>query len=133
MGRNPDEKPWKGRARFRSYDCLFELNREVSDQDIIEMYRGLWKIEESFKLTKSNLEARPVFVRNPVSIQTHFLSCFIALLIIRILEVKKLGGTVPYNQIIAVLQSAKIGEVKDHIFRIVKPALNDGNNSKVYL
>jgi transposase len=117
VGTSDHEKPWDGRARFRSYDCLFELNREVSDQDIIEMYRGLWKIEESFKLTKSYLAARPVFVRNPDSIQAHFLTCFIALLIIRILEVKKLGGKVPYSQIIEVLQSAKIGEVKDHIFR----------------
>lgn len=117
VGTSTDEKPWKGKARFRTYDCLFELNREVSDQDIIEMYRGLWKIEESFKVTKSYLEARPVFVRNTSSIQTHFLTCFIALLIIRILEVKKLGENVPYCRIIEVLKSAKIGEVKDNIFR----------------
>ncbi len=112
-----DEKPWEGNARFRNYDCLFELNRTVSDQDIIDMYRGLWKIEESFKVTKSYLKARPVFVRTKESIQAHFLTCFIALLIIRILEVKKLGGQVPYSQIIKVLQSAKIGEVKNNIFK----------------
>lgn len=117
VGVSADEPPWKGTARFRTYDCLFELNREVSDQDIIEMYRGLWRIEESFKVTKSYLEARPVFVRKQDSIQAHFLTCFIALLIIRILENKKLGGKVPYSQIIKVLQSAKIGEVKDNIFR----------------
>ena len=117
VGTNTEEKPWKGTARFRTYDGLFELNRAVSDLDIIDMYRGLWKIEESFKVTKSYLEARPVFVRKKDSIQTHFLTCFIALLIIRILEQKKLGGKVPYSQIIQVLQSAKIGEVTDHIFR----------------
>lgn len=117
VGTCEDEKPWVGRARFRNYDCLFELNRRVSDQDIIEMYRGLWKIEESFKVTKSYLEARPVFVRKQDSIQAHFLTCFVALLLIRILEVKKLGGTIPYCQIIDALQSARIGEVKDHIFR----------------
>jgi len=117
VGPNSNEKPWEGKARFRNHDCLFELNRPVPDQEIIDMYRGLWKIEESFKVTKSHLKARPVFVRKEESIQAHFLTCFIALLIIRILEVKKLRGTVPYSQIIQVLQSAKIGEVKDHIFR----------------
>jgi transposase len=117
VGTCGDEKPWQGKARFRNYDCLFELNRSVSDQDIIDMYRGLWKIEESFKVTKSYLEARPVFVRKEDSIQAHFLTCFVALLLIRILEVKKLGGQVPYCQIIEALQAAKIGEVKDNIYR----------------
>lgn len=117
VGTCKDEKPWEGTARFRTYDCLFELNRRVSDQDIIDMYRGLWKIEESFKITKSYFEARPVFVRKQDSIQAHFLTCFVALLIIRILEVKKLGGKVPYCQIIEALQAAKLGEVKDNIFR----------------
>jgi len=112
-----EEKPWKGKARFRNYDGLFELNRAVSDQDIIDMYRGLWKIEESFKVTKSYLEARPVYVRKHESIQAHFLTCFVALLLIRILEVKKLGGKIPYSQIIEVLRVAKVGEVKDNIFR----------------
>jgi transposase len=117
VGTCKDERPWEGTARFRTYDCLFELNRRVSDQDIIDMYRGLWKIEESFKITKSYFEARPVFVRKQDSIQAHFLTCFVALLIIRILEVKKLGGKVPYCQIIEALQAAKLGEVKEHIFR----------------
>lgn len=117
VGTCKDEKPWEGKARFRNYDCLFELNRNVSDQDIIDMYHGLWKIEESFKVTKSYLEARPVFVRKQDSIQAHFLTCFVALLIVRILEAKKLGGKIPYCQIIEALQAAKIGEVKDNIFR----------------
>ncbi len=63
VGTSEDEKPWNGTARFRNYDCLFELNRVVTDHDIVEMYRGLWKIEESFKLTKTHLQARPVFVK----------------------------------------------------------------------
>lgn len=117
VGTFKDEKPWEGTARFRTYDCLFELNRPVSDQDIIDMYQGLWKIEESFKITKSYLQARPIFVRRHDSIQAHFLTCFVALLIIRILEVKKLGGKIPYCQIIETLQAAKIGEVQNNIFR----------------
>jgi transposase len=117
VGISKDEKPWSGSSRFRNYDCLFELNREVSDREIIEMYRGLWKIEESFKITKTYIKTRPVFVRNDKSIQAHFLTCFVALLLLRILEVKKLGGKDSYSKIIKVLQSATIGEVKGNIFR----------------
>ncbi len=61
--------------------------KESSDR-IIEMYRGLWKIEESFRITKSDLEARPAFVSREDHIQAHFLTCFVALLIARILEMK---------------------------------------------
>lgn len=117
VGTSEDEKPWNGTARFRNYDCLFELNRVVTDHDIVEMYRGLWKIEESFKLTKTHLQARPVFVRKPQSIQAHFLTCFVTLLIIRILELKKLNNAMPYSKIIETLQAAKVGEVQGNIYK----------------
>lgn len=52
------------------------------------MYRALWKIEESFQVTKSDLEARPVFVSREDHIQAHFLTCYVALVIARILEQK---------------------------------------------
>ena len=52
------------------------------------MYRGLWKIEESFNVTKSDLEARPVYVSTKDHIEAHFLTCFVSLVIARILEIK---------------------------------------------
>lgn len=61
--------------------------KETADR-IIDMYRGLWKIEESFRVTKSDLESRPVFVSKEEHIQAHFLTCFVALIIVRILEMK---------------------------------------------
>ncbi|MDC7236623.1 MAG: hypothetical protein PQJ45_02485 [Sphaerochaetaceae bacterium] len=50
------------------------------------MYKGLWKIEETFKVTKSQLKTRPVFVSTTEHIKAHFLSCYIALVILRLLE-----------------------------------------------
>ncbi len=52
------------------------------------MYRGLWKIEESFKVTKSNLKARPVYLTRKDNINAHFLYCFISLVIARIVEIR---------------------------------------------
>ena len=60
----------------------------LSDKEIRDIYKGLWKIEETFKITKSELETRPVFVWTDESIEAHFLSCFVSLLIIRLLEQK---------------------------------------------
>ena len=70
------------------YYMLLTSEMETSDDQIIDMYRGLWRIEESFKITKSELEARPVYVRNEDHIEAHFLTCFIALTLSRILEMK---------------------------------------------
>ena len=61
---------------------------EESDDRIIDIYRGLWRIEESFKITKSELEARPVYVWTKEHIEAHFLTCFVALTLSRILEMK---------------------------------------------
>lgn len=70
------------------YYVLLTSETEASDDKIIDMYRGLWKIEESFKITKSELEARPVYVWTREHIEAHFLTCFVALTIARILEHK---------------------------------------------
>jgi transposase len=59
-----------------------------SSEEIIDIYRGLWRIEETFKVAKSDLEARPVFVSRRDHIEAHFMVCFIALLIMRILQMK---------------------------------------------
>ena len=72
---------------------------------VIEKYRGLWQIEETFKITKSDLEARPVFLSRWNHIEAHFLICFIALTIIRILQ-KRLGGKHPVPKLIESLSRA---------------------------
>lgn len=83
-----DEKLIQEEAALDGYYVLLTSEMEESDDKIIDMYRGLWRIEESFKITKSELEARPVYVWTRDHIQAHFLTCFIALTISRILEMK---------------------------------------------
>jgi len=75
-------------------DNLFELDRPVTDRDIINMYRGLWSIEAAFKITKSELKARPAFPRREDNIKAHFLRCFVALLLLHLLE-KWTGERIP--------------------------------------
>lgn len=60
----------------------------MSDEKIIDTYRGLWEIEETFRVTKDTLEARPVYVSRKDRIEAHFLICFIALVIIRLIQKK---------------------------------------------
>ena len=70
------------------YYMLLTSEMDTPDDKIIDMYRGLWRIEESFKITKSELEARPVYVWTNEHIEAHFITCFVALTLSRILEMK---------------------------------------------
>ena len=81
-----DEGDFGTESRWLKDEGLFQLNRVLTPHDIIDMYRGLWKIEQSFRITKSELHTRPVYVSRKDRIEAHFLTCFISLLIIRILE-----------------------------------------------
>jgi transposase len=65
-----------------SHGELTDLKRMYS------IYRNLWRIEESFKIMKSDLDARPVFLQKTDSIKGHFLICYLAVLLERILQFK---------------------------------------------
>ena len=70
------------------YYTIMTSEVHKSDQEIISKYHGLSRIEDSFRITKSDLEGRPVFVRTPEHINAHFLTCFIALTMIRLIQHK---------------------------------------------
>lgn len=61
---------------------------EEDDKEIINRYHGLSRIEDSFRIIKSDLEGRPIYVWTEEHIKAHFLICFIALTIIRIIQYK---------------------------------------------
>ena len=61
---------------------------DEDDKEIINRYHGLSRIEDSFRIIKSDLEGRPIYVWTEEHIKAHFLICFIALTIIRIIQYK---------------------------------------------
>ena len=72
------------------YYTIMTSETEKSDREIINKYHGLSRIEDSFRITKNDLEGRPVYVHTPEHINAHFLICFIALTMIRIFQYKVL-------------------------------------------
>jgi len=77
--------------KYDGYYSIVTSELDMSDQKVIETYRGLWKIEESFKVTKTQLKTRPTYVWSEGGIRGHFLTCFLSLLILRLLEMKTEG------------------------------------------
>jgi len=74
--------------KYDGYYSIVTSELEMNDFDIVDTYKGLWEIEETFKITKSDLETRPVYVRDEAHIDAHFLTCFIALTILRLIQKK---------------------------------------------
>ncbi len=83
-----DDKPFKEGedSRWREDWGMLQLNRELSAMDIVDIYGELWKIEDSFRVLKSNLDIRPVYVYTEESLEGHFLICFLSLLILRLIQ-----------------------------------------------
>ena len=91
------------------YDGFYAVvtNLEGDIRDLIDINKQRWEIEENFRIMKSEFEARPVFVRREDRIKAHFLTCFISLLIYRLLE-KKLGEEFTCSQILETLRNMNV-------------------------
>ena len=70
---------------------LFDMENgalRYDDGKVIDLYRGLWRVEDAFRVTKSELEARPLYLSRDDRIKAHFLTCFISLVIVRLIQKK---------------------------------------------
>ncbi len=100
---------------YDGYYAIVTSELHMSDKEIIDTYRGLWEIEETFKITKSSLEARPVYVSREDHIDAHFLTCFIALVIIRLIQ-KKMGQRYSTEKIIECLNKIACSNEQDNLY-----------------
>lgn len=99
--------------KFDGYYAIVSSELDKTDEDIIDIYRELWKIEETFKITKSELETRPVYVSRKEHIEAHFLTCFIALTLTRMLQ-QRLNGKYTVSQILESLQKCNCSHIQEN-------------------
>ncbi|MGC8979754.1 MAG: IS1634 family transposase, partial [Caldisericum sp.] len=85
---------------------------DVSEQLLITRYHDLWRIEQSFRIAKSDLEARPIYHRKQLSIQYHLLIVFVALCMTRVIEQEK-GKSI--RQVVDELKDKWTVTLKDEI------------------
>ena len=101
---------------FAGYNLLVTSEINKIAQDIYNTYHGLWRIEESFRVMKTYLEARPVYLQNKESIYGHFTICYMALTILRLLEIKVFNDELPIGQIIEFIRNYNITETLEGSF-----------------
>lgn len=108
------------------YAVITNLDGDVND--IININRQRWEIEENFRLMKTEFEARPVYVQREDRIKAHFMTCYISLLLYRLLE-KKIGGNYTSNQILDTLRGMQLTLLKTangYIPSYTRTELTDG-------
>ena len=96
------------------YYIIVTSEMDWSDERILDAYNELWRIEETFKITKSYLDARPVYVSTKEHIEAHFMICFIGLLIVRLLE-KKTNAEIPIQSMLESLKNSNYSLVEKNI------------------
>ena len=110
-----DEEKLKDEAVYDGYYAIVTSEIDRGDNEILDIYHGLWEIEETFKITKSTLETRPVYVSLKDHIEAHFLTCFIALVLVRLLEFK-LDGKFTTEEIISSLKKYNCSLTEQNLY-----------------
>ena len=102
-------------AEESRYDGFYAVCTNLDDDpaDIAKINHDRWEIEESFRIMKTEFEARPVYLQRDDRIEAHFLTCFIALMIYRILE-KQLDNKYTCSEIIKTIRNMKMRKLDDY-------------------
>lgn len=103
--------------QFDGINVLVTSELEMSDEEMIEYYGELYKIEDCFKITKTNIKSKPIHVRLEEHIEAHFLTCFLALIFLRILQ-NKTNWELSPKRITEALKSSKSNELNTGYYRV---------------
>lgn len=86
------------------YNMIVTSEVKMAETQIYETYHDLWRIEETFREMKFELNARPVYLRKPDSIKGHFLICYLSVLLERLLQFKVLANRYPTHQVLELVR-----------------------------
>ena len=113
-----DEEKIKEEEKYDGYYSIVTSELKMSDIEMRETYRGLIRIEDTFKITKSEFDTRPIYVRLTEHIDAHFTICFTALVLIRLLQLR-LKKQYPVNKIIEALRKYTCVHEGQNIYRFL--------------
>lgn len=100
--------------QLAGYNLLVTSEYTMDDKEIYGAYHNLWRIEESFRIMKSELDARPVYLQKENSIIGHFLICYVTILLLRIFQFKVLKNKYSSSQICEFIRDFKVLQINDN-------------------
>ena len=96
------------------YNLIATSELSMTSKEIYDTYHNLWRIEESFRAMKSQLDARPVYLQKQDSIIGHFLICYLAVLLSRILQIYILEDKYGTEEIFNFIRDFKVAKISDY-------------------
>lgn len=115
--------------KYAGYNLLVTSELDMDPLQIYQTYHNLWKIEESFRITKSYLDARPVYVQKKETIYGHFLICYLSLFLLRVMEIKIFKNKISSYDLIHFMRDFRIVSKGDGSY--INISRNQAVNEKV--
>lgn len=115
--------------KYAGYNLMVTSELDMEPLQVYQTYHNLWKIEESFRITKSYLDARPVYVQKKETIYGHFLICYLSLFLLRILEIKVFKNKINSYDLIHFMRDFRV--VRDGEGSYINISRNQTVNEKV--
>lgn len=112
-----DEDQVRFDEQFDGINVLVTSELDMSDEEMIKQYNALNVIEDCFKVTKTELVSKPVYVYLDEHIKAHFMTCFLALTLIRLIQ-HKTKWELSSARLVEALQSARSNEIKTGFHRV---------------
>ncbi len=104
------------------YNLLVTSETKMKAGEIYGIYHNLWRIEESFKMMKSYLDARPVYLQKIESIHGHFLICYLSVLLIRLLQLKVLKNKYSTERLIKFIREFRVVKLEQDKYVNITPS-----------
>ena len=115
--------------KYAGYNLLVTSELDMEPLQVYHTYHNLWKIEESFRITKSYLDARPVYVQKKETIYGHFLICYLSLFLLRILEIKCFKNEISSYDLVNFMRDFKVVDKGDGTY--INISQNQSVNEKI--
>ena len=97
--------------KYAGFNMIVTSEINASDNDIYDIYHHLWRIEETFRILKTNLDARPVYVQKESTIFGHFLVCYTSILMVRILQFLVYKNEIKSNELIEFMKTFNVYKI----------------------
>ncbi len=99
--------------KLAGYNLMVTSELSMSADEIYAAYHNLWRIEESFRIMKSQLDARPVYLQKKDTITGHFLICYLSVLLMRLLQIYVLKDGYGTEEIFNFIRDFRVVRVSD--------------------
>lgn len=108
-----NEKAIENARKLAGYNLMVTSELSMSAADIYSTYHNLWRIEESFRIMKSQLDARPVYLQKEDTITGHFLICYLSVVLTRILQIHALKARYGTEEIFDFIRDFRVAKISD--------------------